>query len=65
MFTWFRPRRIYIVWESNPDPRGAASMENVFYSERKCQEHVARAQSAWAHIDEDVDVYYTTHIVID
>lgn len=61
---WFRPRKVYVVWESNPDLRGAAAMEHIFYSERKCLRHVKHVQSEWAKIDVSVEVYYTIHFVI-
>lgn len=64
MFNWFKPRRVYIVWETSVDPRGAAAMEHIFYDRRECERHVAHAQSQWLSIDPSVKVYYTSHVVI-
>lgn len=64
MFRWFKPRRVYIVWETSPDPCASAAMEHIFYSERECIKHVEYAQAAWANVDSDVQVYYTSQIVL-
>lgn len=64
MFRWFKPRRVYLVWETSPDPRGGASLEHIFYDEKQCQHHVNRAQAEWDRIDKTVQVYYTSQIVL-
>lgn len=64
MFRWLKPRRVYIVWETSPDPRASAAMEHIFYSKRECIAHVAEAQAAWARVDVNVQVYYTSQIVL-
>lgn len=65
MLRWFRPKRVYIVWETSSDPRASAAMEHVFYSRRACERHVAHAQAQWREIDTSVQVYYTGHVVFD